>query len=278
MMKTEKIKSILQEYGQAIGIGVIFLLTYFPALHWMWQRWFAKDSYYSHGILVPAVTAFLIWQRREEIKKYARIPSPWGIRLIVAGLLVHVLSSLLRVYFSSAFSMMIVLFGIVLHFFGVQMLRAIVFPLCFLVFMIPMPLVVVVNASFKMKLVAADISAKILNQMGLLAVRSGSIIRMRSAYVIVDDVCSGLRSLISLAALGSLFAYWLKGPVAKKLLLFAMTIPIAIVTNVCRVVILAAVSEIWGPEYSVGFIHDATGFMVFALAFCMLYGTTRLIE
>ncbi|MFA5261189.1 MAG: exosortase/archaeosortase family protein, partial [Candidatus Omnitrophota bacterium] len=116
------------------------------------------------------------------------------------------------------------------------------------------------------------------NQMGILAKRNGSIIMMRHASVVVDDVCSGLRSLISLTALGSIFAFWLNGPGWKKVVLFLTTIPIAIITNVCRVVFLATVSEIWGAEAASGFVHDASGFLIFALAFVLLLGVSKVIE
>ena len=174
--------------------------------------------------------------------------------------------------------MMVVIFGFVLHFYGKKVLSKILFPLCFLFFMFPLPLIIIRNISFRMKILAAQISTGVLNNMGLLAIREGSVIKMRHAYVIVDDICSGLRSLISLTALGSIFAYWLKGPMWKKILLFLSTIPIAIVTNVCRVIILSSVSEIWGTKYAEGFIHDASGFLVFGLAFVMLFAVGKLIE
>jgi len=129
-----------------------------------------------------------------------------------------------------------------------------------------------------MKLFAANISEVVLNNMGLRAMRQGSIIYMQHTQVIVDDVCSGLRSLISLGALGSIFAFWLKAPMWKRILLFVSTIPIAVITNVCRVVFLSFVSEVWGAQYATGFVHDASGFMVFALAFVLLYGVSKVIE
>lgn len=275
---TFDLNAVVKKNAQLVVVAAAFLLTYFPTLLWMWDRWFSRDSYYSHGILVPFVTGYLIWQKRDELMKIAPQSSPWGFVLIVAGLMIHVLSSILRIYFSSGFSMLVVIVGIILHFFGKDILRKILFPIAFLFFMMPLPLVVIVNISFKMKIFAAKIAAYLLNEMGLRAIREGSIIKMPHTHVIVEDVCSGLRSLISLAALGSIFAYWLNGPITKRMFLFLMTIPIAIVTNVCRVVFLASVSEIWGSQYAEGFVHDASGFMVFGLAFILLYAVGKLIE
>lgn len=277
-MLGQAIKKFFDQYPREITVAYLFLLAYFPVLLWMWDRWFSPDSYYSHGILIPFVVGYLIWQKKEILRECRREPSVWGLRLVVLGLLIHLASSLVRVYFTSAFSMLIVLVGIILYFFGPRFLRQILFPIGFLFFMIPLPLLLVVSLSFNMKLVAAEISQRILNAMGLEAMRSGSVIKLSHAQIIVDDICSGLRSLISLAALGSLFAYWLKGPLYKRLLLFVLTIPIAVITNICRIVILSSIAEIWGPQYTIGFVHTLAGFMVFALAFMMLLAASRMIE
>jgi len=277
-MAINKIKNFFKQYAKECFCGAIFLIAYFPTFIWLWDRWFARDSYYSHGILVPIVTIVLIWQKRIELKKIKRSESVWGIRLIVLGIFVYLISSIFRVYFSSGFSMLIVLIGFVLYFWGSKIFKKIAFPLLFLIFMIPLPMVIVANISFKLKLFAAEMSTMLLNKMRIPAIQVGSIIKMRSAYVIVDDVCSGLRSLISLTALGSIFAYWMNTIMIKRYLLFLATVPIAIITNVCRIVLLSAISEIWGSEYATGFIHNVSGFMVFALAFILLYATGKLIE
>ena len=277
MSKTD-LKHIFKRHRDKVITGVLFLITYVPTWLWMWDRWFTRDSYYSHGILIPFVSAYLIWQRREEWKVFSPKRSKWGIRLIVPGLVIHILSSIFRVYFSSGLSMIVVLLGLCLHFFGGKITRKILFPILFLFFMVPMPLVVIANISFKLKIFAAQIAETVLNSMRIPAVREGSLIKMRHAYVMVDDVCSGLRSLISLTALGSIFAYWMKAEMGKRLLLFLSTIPIAIITNVFRVVFLSAIAEIWGPKYAVGFTHDLSGFLVFALAFVLLYIMGKILE
>ncbi|MCK5581116.1 MAG: exosortase/archaeosortase family protein [Candidatus Omnitrophica bacterium] len=258
--------------------GVLFLSVYLPTLIWMWDRWFARDSYYSHGILIPFVAGYLIWQKKDELQKIVCVRSRLGMVLIVVGIIVHLISSILRIYFSSGFSMLLVLVGLILHFYGKKVMRVVLFPVGFLFFMIPIPLVVIVNISFQMKLFAAEIAEQVLNGMGLTAEREGSVIIMENTKVVVDDVCSGLRSLISLTALGSIFAYWLDAPVYKRIGLFLTTIPIAVITNVFRVVVLSFVSEVWGPKYATGFMHDATGFLVFGLAFVLLYAAARIIE
>jgi len=272
------VKNILSKHVKQLFAGTIFLLAYVPTFVWMWDRWFARDSYYSHGILIPFVTIYLIWQKRGELALIKKARSAWALPLIIAGMMMHVFASLMRVYFISGFSMLIVFIGLILFFYGAAVFRKIMFPVLFLIFMIPVPLVIISNVSFKMKIFAAKIATIILNSSGIEAVREGSVIRMRHAQVIVDDVCSGLRSLISLMALGSIFAYWMKAAMTKRCILFLTAIPIAIITNVSRVIFLSSVAEIWGVQYAAGFLHDASGFLVFALAFVLLYMTVRILE
>jgi len=259
-------------------VGIFVLLIYVPSFLWMWDRWFARDSYYSHGILIPFVTAFLIWQKRDVLKKIKPETSPWGLRLFFLGIAIHLLSALFRVYFSSGFSMIIVLLGLTLHFYGAKVLKEILFPISFLAFMIPLPMVVITNLSFRLKIFAAQISVVALNDMRLYCVQHGSAIVLRHAYVIVEDVCSGLRSLITLMALGSIFAYWMKSSILKKIILFLSTIPIAVITNVGRIIFLAFVSEIWGTQCAMGPIHEASGIIIFLGAFCLLYVVQKVIE
>ncbi len=264
--------------NQFLIFGLLIFLTYIPSLLWMWERWFARDSYYSHGILIPLVSAYLIWQQRDVLKSIPPKASAWGLRLFYVGIACHLLSAVFRVYFTSGFSLIIVALGLVLHFLGTAALRVLLFPVLFLVFMVPLPLVAVVNISFQLKMFAATIASFLLNSVRIANTQEGSLIVMSNAQVVVDDLCSGLRSLIALMALGSLFAYWLKGRFYKKVILFLSAIPIAVITNVVRIFMLSFVTEIWGSQYAAGFVHDASGFVVFIVAYLLLHMMVKILE
>ena len=271
--------AVFKKYqDEIITLGLV-LLTYTPTFLWMWDRWFAKDSYYSHGILIPFVCFYLIWNKKDELRQIPKEYSPWGFRIFILGVILHLISAAFRVYFSSGFSLIIMLLGLVLHFWGEKVLGHVFFPIIFLTFMIPLPIVTIANISFKLKVFAAQFATLILNNhLRIPCFQDGSIIRLQHSQVIVDDVCSGLRSLISLTALGSIFAYWIKGGIVKKAIVFLSTIPIAVITNAFRIVFLSTVSEIWGAQYATGFIHDLSGFIVFAGAFVLLFSVVKLLE
>jgi exosortase len=264
--------------GKTWFLVPLFVMAYFSTLQWMWGRWFTYDSYYSHGVLIPFISALLIWQKRNVLKDIEAESSPWGMRLFVIGIVIHLLSMVFRVYCTSGFSMIIVLAGFILHVYGKKVLREILFPVVFLVFMVPLPLVTVIDISFQLKLLSTQMATAMLNVINIPAVQQGSYIRMDHASIVVEDVCSGLRSLIALMALGALFAYWLKAGKVKKTALFLSSIPIALITNMLRIVALAIVSEFWGTKYVPGLIEDMSGLSVFVLAFLLLSQVEKLLE
>jgi len=269
--------TFVKTHQQEIVVAILLFLASLPTIFWMWDRWFTVDSYYAHGILIPIVSMFLVWKKREALKKIAPAPSPWGLRLFVLGIMFYWASALLHVYFTSGFSMLIVTAGLVLHFYGEKTLKEIRFPLFFLVFMIPLPLIVVAFICFKLKIIAAQSATLMLNLFGFHAVQESSIIKLPHSYVLVEDSCGGLRSLISLTALGCIFAYRLKLRLSMKILLFLSAIPIATFSNACRIVFLSLVGEIWGTDHTQGFLHDISGYLVFVIAFLMLYGVKKLM-
>lgn len=267
-------------------LAILFIAIYIPTLIWMWERWMAKDSYYGHGILVPFISGYIVWQiikkRREEIKKSAKKcefkPANAGLIFMIIGLFIHIISAWMRVYFSSGFSLLLTIAGLILYLGGKQALKTFAFPLAFIIFMLPLPLVAVANISFKMKIFAAEMSKIFINSIGIPAIRSGSEIIMRHSNLMVGDPCSGLRSLISLLALGSLFSYYANVSYIRKTILFAVSIPLALASNIARISFLCFMSEVYGPKSAEGLVHDAAGMMVFVLAFLGMLMVNKILE
>lgn len=260
-----------------IMLGLV-IVGYIPTFIWMYQRWNEKDTYYSHGILIPFICAFLIWQRRALLAKIKEVPVKFGWVLFGVGIVIHAMSALLQVYFTSGFSLMLVIPGLVLIFFGKETLRKVGFTIAFLVFMIPLPLVAIANISFQLKIFASKISTAIVNGIGVAAIRDGSIIRTAHSFVVVEDPCSGIRSLISLIALGALMAYFSPVSKTKKTILFISAIPIAVVSNIIRIVALTLVSEMYGARHATGWFHDTMGILVFVFAFLGLSLVAKTLE
>jgi exosortase len=261
-----------------IAVIILVIFTYLPTLIWMWERWFAPETYYGHGILIPFISLYIIWQRRQMLKD-ARVSSEKsGFIIVIVGLFVHIICALLKIYFISGFSFVFVIYGLFLLFFGKEVTRKLIFPIFLLLAMIPLPLVLIGNLTVKLKLFAAHGATFILNRIGFPSVQEGSIIKMPNSYIIVGAPCSGLRSLIALLTLGLLFAFAMKISYFKKGLLLLSSIPIAIASNILRIIMLAIVNDLYGEKAAGGFFHDFSGFLVFAFAFTGLWMASKMLS
>lgn len=259
-------------------IAFLTAAIYIPTFIWMWGRWFAEESYYSHGILMPIVVIFLILFKKDELKNLKPELNKWGLLLIGMSLLIHLVSAWTKIYFTSGFSLILLILGLVLYFLGIEYFKKLFYPILFLLFMVPMPMVMIANVSLKLKLFAAQCSTWLLNNIGIAAVRDGSTIRTAHSQMMVEGPCSGLRSLISLLALGALVAYFMKGKTVKKCLLLVLSVPIAICANIFRVTLLTSAAEIYGLEFVEGWFHDFSGFLVFFVALIGLMIAKKALE
>jgi len=253
-------------------IAGCFVGTYWWTFQWMVARWNAPGTYYSHGWLVPIVSGYALWRKRRELASLKLETSRRGLALLVGALLLHVVALAWRVGFVSGFSFLLALAGLVWYVAGGRALRIVAFPLVFLVFMVPIPTVTIQNISFQMKMLAAAMAMKAIGWLGVIAVREGSFITLGSGeQIVVDDICSGLRYLISLLAFTAVYAYLspLKRP--GRLLLLAGAVPLALAANVCRIVLMTLVADHWGVRVSERpLFHTGLGFAFFIVAFVLL--------
>ena len=258
--------------------GLIYI--YYPAFVWMVDRWTVRDSYYGHGCLIPLVSLYWLYQKRDLFLTPSGQTGTGGLYLILVGAVTQIASYFLRFYFLSAFSFVLVLMGIVFFYFGGQVFKKTWFPLAFLFLMVPLPLLVIAQVTLKMKFFVSQISAGIVNFMGIAAARHGSYIYTPHAVLVVGDPCSGLRSFLAFFTLGFVFAYDEKLTFGKKAVLVFSGLPLAIISNVVRVTFLTLVGEIYGMQYTgpESKVHDASGIGVFILAFLIFMMIKRKLE
>ncbi|MDI6781754.1 MAG: exosortase/archaeosortase family protein, partial [bacterium] len=164
--------------------------------------------------------------------------------------------------------------------FGWRMMRVLVFPVGFLFFMIPFPDVFTIFLTYKLKMMATHGAVATVNTIGIPCMAEGAKIILPDTFLEVGAPCSGIRSLISLLALGALFAYLLNISMIRRAIVFLSTIPIALLSNVIRIVLLCLVAHIYGKEAALpgSFSHDFTGFLVFIIAFGCLYGVGGMVS
>ncbi len=257
----------------AISLVVILLsLLYFQTFIWLVNSWLSH-SYYSHGFLIPLVSGFIFWRKRHQLKQVT--PFPPGIWVIALGLALYVAGLLSYFNFLSATSFLVVLGGLVLYFWGIKGLKTLLFPIGFLIFMIPFPFLAYIGnwlQSF-----SAYWSAAIIGAMGIPVAITGAEIRLEESAFIIGVPSSGMNTLISLLALAAIFGYLLKGHLYKKAVLLIIAIPIAILVNLLRIVSVLIIANNYGTEVAMGFFHSYSSILLFVVAFLCLAVFTRLL-
>ena len=256
---------------------VLLLVVYLPALYDLVGDWY-HDSNYSHGFLVPIVSAYLLWQKRRQLKHTRLEIDNRGLIVIIIGLVLFILGNGAAEYFTLRFSFIVTLFGLVWYLFGRALLRQTWFSLFFLVFMIPIPYVLYYAATVPMQLLASKITAVTLNAVGMDVVRQGNIIHIPNYSLEVADACSGIRSLVSLLALGALYAYMTQRRMLPRVLLFASTVPIAVAANVFRVLVTALLAYTVTTDVAQDPLHSTLGLSVFVVAFILLFITGAILR
>jgi exosortase len=253
----------------AVLVGLLFWLYFFTLTHLVAQWW--HDPNFSHGFFVPLFSAFVIWQERFKLARLTLRPSWGGLLFLGFGLCMLILGQMGAELFLSRFSLLIVLAGLIILFLGWSFFRAILFPLAFLVMMIPIPAIVFNQITFPLQLLASKIASTILPWLGVPVLREGNVIILPAMALEVADACSGIRSLMSLATLAVIYGYLMERRIAVRILLAVASLPIAVAANSLRVVITGLLVQYWDPDKAQGFFHEFQGWLMFVASLLMLY-------
>lgn len=260
----------------AIILGLIAFL--YQDIMWNMVMDWEHDPNYSHGFLVPFIAGYLVWERWAQLRTNPIQASNWGIPLLSVGIVMLVVGSIGAELYTQRVSFIVVLAGLILLILGKQYLRDLGLPLAFLIFMVPLPAIVVNTIAFPLQLLAAQTAAYCLFQLGIPVFREGNLISLAGSTLEVAEACSGLRSLLALITLGTIYAYLSQKDNWKRWVLVGLSIPIAIVANAIRVTGTGILANHWGVEVAQGFYHTFEGWIVFVVAFILLFGCGALLS
>lgn len=261
-------------------VGALLILTawlYAPIIVRLVHQWYT-DPNYSHGFFVPLFSGFALWKSRGRLASIVPRPSIWGLPVIVLSLLTLVVGIFGAELFLSRASLILLATGMVIFFLGWEMLRAVLFPLAFLILMVPLPTIVFSQITFPLQILASKLAAWTLPLCGVPVLREGNIINLPSMPLEVAQACSGIRSLMSLATLAIMYGYLLEPRIWARVLLAAASVPIAVAANGLRIVGTGLIVQYWDPDKAEGFFHLFSGWLIFVLSLVMLFGLHRLLR
>ena len=242
---------------------------YFESLVFLFNHWIGSDDY-SHGMFVPIISLFLIWQSRHRIAAAGVTGSWWGLAVVIAGLGLYLVGELATLYVLQHFSLWIVLVGLVIGALGLKASRAIIFPLGYLLTSIPLPTFLYAGLSSQLQLWSSALGVGCLQLVGVTAFREGNVIDLGPVQLQVVEACSGIRYLLPLTSLALLCAYLFKDRMWKRVILVLSSIPISILVNGFRIGMIGVLVEWYGQEASEGFAHLFEGWVLFMASLGLL--------
>jgi len=257
------------------GYAVMYLPVYWWAAGSIWQ----SDDH-AHGAIVLAVVIWLFWTLRGAIADAETRPARWlGSLSFGFGLLMYIVGRVFSISIFEMASQIFVISGALLLLKGPAALRVAWFPIFYLIFMIPLPGVLVDAITGPLKQWISTIVVSILYAVGYPIAQSGVILSIGQYQLLVADACSGLHSMFSLAALGTLFMYIMKreGKLHNAIML-ASILPIAFVANIVRVIVLVLVTYHLGDEAGQGFLHGTAGFVLMIVALVIFFMLDTLLN
>ena len=262
-----------------VGVLLASLVAalYGPVLKLLVLNWW-QDPDYGHGFFVPLFVGYILWQERFRWRAVSRQPSNWGLLAMLGAIGLLMVGSLGAELFTSRFSLLVLLGGMVIFLAGWETLRAVSFPLGFLFFMIPLPVLIYNEVTLPLQLLASRFAVHFLQMLQVPALREGNLIFLPNYTLEVVEACSGIRSLMSLLALAVAYGYWMQERSWMRITLAIMMAPIAIISNGLRIVGSGVLAYRVAPQAAESFFHLFSGWLVFLCALLFMLVAHQLLR
>lgn len=244
------------------SIAALVSFAYADAFGWMFHSWFEYEEY-SHGIMIPFVSAYLIWQRKTNLTHAVNRNWVVGISAVAMSLLFFIVMKLATVHFGVLLSFLFLAFSLTYLAIGKDNLKEILGPLAILFFMLPLPNFITNNLSSELQLISSKIGVEFIRLFDITVYLEGNVIDLGSYKLQVVDACSGLRYLFPLMSLAFILVYIASIRPWQKVVIFLSSVPITVIMNSLRIGAIGVSVEYWGPEMAEGILHDIEGWFMF---------------
>ena len=301
-----------------VAICGALVFAYATVLVKLGNDWWTDENY-SHGLLIPFVIGYFIWSQQDRLARAAARPSMiWGLGAVVLGLLSLWAGTAGAELYLQRISLVLMLAGVVLYFWGFRLLRLMFVPLFLLLLAIPIPSILFNKIAFPLQLFASRCAVWAMTMFDIPVLRQGNVIELmplgarETKKLEVVEACSGIRSLMTLLTLAVVFAYFthprnedgdgggdgggdgnrpedrgiLSSAVQRlksygfwrSAIIVSSAVPIAIFTNALRVSGTGVLARYYGTKVADGFFHSFSGWVIYIVAFLLLFGVGWLVE
>lgn len=262
-----------------VALAIVALcFIYWHTFHWWWGEWWKNESEYSHGVLIPFITGFVVWFNWKTIAKQPVKPSLWGLAFLLPAIAIQFLGHRGGVLSMAGLTLPLSLLGMSLVLFGKQTTRQLLFPILFLYFMCVPPTSIMNKISFQLQMISTTAAVAGLKLVGYEAIQQGQNITMPSGVQLtVAAACSGFRTLITLVTFTTLIAYMLRGPKMGRIGLVAIVVPLGVIVNSLRVFAISVVGELFGNN-AMSICHTYSGYVLIVVALLLLIPLAKVVK
>ena len=233
------------------------------------SRWQTID--YTHAYFIMPVSLWLVWRKRAAIKSILvsessnsqKEQSFLGVLLLLLGIFLFFIGWRYDYLFISTLSLIPNLFGIIIYLYGTGMAKELLFPILYLLLMVPPPLGVLDAITLPMRYGASTAAYVFLRSFYFPIVQDGLLFSVEGQPLFMGPACSGFRSLITMIALGLVYVYCSHAPMKKKTALVIAIIPLALLGNLIRIILMCVITYYLGEKIAQGFFHYASGMVIF---------------
>ena len=289
-----KALSVLREYKNYFNLNTLNVLLilliavdlftmYWPVLQNVAAICWNDDDH-SHGLLLPFISLYLLWEKRDEIanaisesevsKSYANYLL--GVFLLLLGGFIFLLGVASKLLFPQWFSLFVVGLGCCMLIFTRRLGLLVFLPFALNYMALPIPRSVIPKLFNPFQVFAAKVSAMTLELLQVPVYLRGNIIEIPGMLLLVEEACSGIRSLISIVTVAMIVCYLVKVPVYMKALLLLFSVFVAVALNVVRVSLTGVLAHFFSPDLATGFFHEFSGLVIFVIGLFIIYGVARL--
>jgi exosortase len=285
-------------------LTVAILFAYWSVIISLARFWWIDENY-SHGLLIPFIAGYILWSERAGMASSPKRPSYFlGITAILFGLAALWAGTAGAELFTQRTSLVLLIIGIVVYFWGFRVLRAVAVPILLLLLAIPIPTIIFNKVAFPLQLFASRVAVWTMRLFDIPVLRQGNVIELMPLNSVttkkleVVEACSGIRSLMTLFRLAVFFAYFTSPPRQdpelqpgqrkrttlrswafwRAFIIVLSAIPIAIITNAARVSGTGVLAHYYGTEVSDGFFHSFSGWVVYIAAFLLLLAVGWILD
>ena len=283
-------------FWRAFPIIVAIAFAYATVLAKLSRDWWADENY-SHGLLIPFIIGYILWVGRDKFASARTNASVWlgGAAVGVALLALWAGVAGAELY-TQRMSLVLLVVGIVVYFWGLQLLKLVLIPLFLLILAIPIPAIIFNKIAFPLQLFASRCAVWSMQMLGIPVLRQGNVIELKplnsfaTKKLEVVEACSGIRSLMTLITLAVVFAYFThpnsdpdhpktgRYGMLRSAIIVISAVPIAILTNALRVSGTGVLAHYYGTQVADGFFHSFSGWVIYIVAFLILFGVGWLLD